>query len=401
MLDRKLGWVAIVAFGGVVAACGADDAGGGNLQNGSAGTGTGGTSVMDATAGTGGGPAMGSAGSGLGTAVGPGTGGMSATAPGGTGGGGGAGGAGGMTGGSGGTMSATPGTSPSPTDPPDISTCAQPPASSTPAAMTAFEVVNTLRLATGAGCAVMVEALNASSTNHCVYYAANTADKMCTADPHGEVESCMSFTGTGPGQRMKAAGYTGNGGSEVMAFNNNPKAAIDQWINSVWHRIPLLDPWTAEIGYGAAAGCDVMDLGRGTPAPDSTVTVYPYDNQVDVPVDFDGSREGPMPPAPSSGWPSGSPINVYAKMLTVTEHVLTKDGDATPIEHVWLTAAESNFLRSGVMMYSNAPLAAMTKYRVEDRRHARRRADQPRVDIHHRHGADRLRLAVVRAATCS
>jgi hypothetical protein len=72
-----------------------------------------------------------------------------------------------------------------------------------------------------------------------------------------------------------------------------------------------------------------------------------------------------MPPAPTSGWPSGSPINVYAKMLTVTEHVLTLDGDDTPIEHVWLTNAESQFLRNGAMLYSNAPFTAQTKYRMK------------------------------------
>jgi hypothetical protein len=150
----------------------------------------------------------------------------------------------------------------------------------------------------------------------------------------------------------------------VMAFANNPQSAVDQWINSVWHRIPLLDPWTAEFGYGAAEGCDVIDLGRGMAAADTTVTVYPYDGQIDVPTSFDGSHEGPMPPAPTTGWPSGSPINVYAKMLSVTEHTVTKDGDPTPLDHVWLTSAESQFLRSGAMIYTNAPFMPMTKYRV-------------------------------------
>jgi uncharacterized protein YkwD len=364
MVDNKVGWVVVVAFAAITSACGDDDVGPG----GNAGTGGANAAGANATAGSGGKGQAGNAGaSGTGGSTSTsGSGGMTATAgSGGNGSGGATSGSGGATSGSGGT-SGTPGTSPSPTDPPDVSTCPAPPASSTDAAKVAFEAVNTLRLKTGAGCAVMVEALSKSSANHCAYYAANADDDMCTADPHGEVESCMNFTGTGPGQRMKAAGYTGNGGgSEVMAFANDPQQAVDMWINSVWHRIPLLDPWTAEFGYGAAEGCDVIDLGRGTPAPDDTVTVYPYDGQIDVPTSFDGSHEGPMPPAPSSGWPSGSPINVYAKMLNATEHTLTKDGDATPIEHVWLTSADSNFLRSGAMIYSNMPFTAMTKYRVK------------------------------------
>ena len=210
----------------------------------------------------------------------------------------------------------------------------------------------------------MAEGLNKSAKNHCDYYAANSADMMCIADPHGEVASCMGYTGADLGTRMKAAGYTGRGSSEVMAFLNNPQGAIDTWVNSVWHRIPILDPWTAELGYGAAANCDTIDFGQGMPMPDDTVVVYPYDGQTGVATEFDGSREGPMPPAPTTGWPSGSPINVYAKMSTVTSHVLTLDGDTKPIDHVWLTTKESQFLRNGVMMYSNAPLTAMTKYRV-------------------------------------
>jgi uncharacterized protein YkwD len=365
MVDSKLGWVAVAALVMVAAGCGGDDDDNAND------TGSGGAHVADGTGGTDAGSggtnagASGKGGSGGSSAM-TGSGGMGNAGMGNAGTGMAGTGSGGMAAGSGGTSSSGTGTSPSPADPPDISTCMPPPASASDAAKTAFMAVNSLRLKTGAGCAVMVEALNASSTNHCEYYAANKADSMCVADPHGEVESCMKFTGTGPGQRMQAAGYTGRGGgSEVMAFNNDPQAAVDQWINSVWHRIPLLDPWTAEFGYGAADGCDVIDLGRGTPAADTTVTVYPYDGQVDVPTSFDGSHEGPMPPAPPTGWPSGSPINVYAKMLDVTEHTVTKDGDATPLEHVWLTSADSQFLRSGAMIYTNAPFMPMTKYRVK------------------------------------
>jgi hypothetical protein len=245
----------------------------------------------------------------------------------------------------------------------DISSCPMPPASASAEAIAALNAVNTLRLASGSGCATMAEALNTSAQKHCEYYAANASDDMCVADPHSEVESCMAFYGQSPGDRMKKAGYT-YGASEVMAFSDDPESAVAQWINSVWHRIPLLDPWTTELGYGHATECDTIDLGRGTPAPDDTVVVYPYNGQADVPTEFNGMYEGPMPPAPPTGWPSAAPINVYAKNLMVTDHVLTLDGDATPIEHVWLTATESNFLRNGVMMYANKPFTAMTKYHV-------------------------------------
>jgi hypothetical protein len=212
------------------------------------------------------------------------------------------------------------------------------------AAAEALEIVNAARLPAGSGCATMI---------------------ACTANPHGEVMDCTGFTGEGLGDRMDAAGYMGRGASEVMAFANDPEQAVAMWINSVWHRLPILDPWITHLGYGGADNCDTIDFGRGTPAPEDTVVLWPYDGQTGLPTTFDGSHEGPEPPAPPTDWPSATPITVYAQDLTVTEHVLTVDGDSAPIDHVWLTSADSNFLRSAIMMYANAPFEANTTYRVK------------------------------------
>jgi hypothetical protein len=195
---------------------------------------------------------------------------------------------------------------------------------------------------------------------------------MCIANPHLEVMGCAGFTGATPGDRMKAAGYTAFGGGEVMAFVNSAQGSVDTWVNSVWHRVPILDPWTTHLGYGSSARCDTIDFGRGTPAPANTVVVYPYDGQTNLPLSFNGANEGPMPPMPATGWPSSTPISVYAQKIMVTEHVLTKDGDATPIEHVWLDAQAEivamdmrRQLTNVVFMYANLPFEANTKYHVK------------------------------------
>jgi uncharacterized protein YkwD len=251
----------------------------------------------------------------------------------------------------------------------DPSTCPPAPDGAAESAVTALNYLNSLRLPAGAGCVRMVLEINKAAENHCKYYVDPANEGMCNANAHNEVMGCAGFTGTGPGQRMAAAGYMARGGGEVMAFSNNPKSAIDQWVNSVWHRIPLLDPWTGDMGYGAAPdACDTIDFGNSAMGvPNTTVLVYPYDGQTDVPTSFNGEYEGPMPPAPTSGWPSASPVTLYARMLNVTEHVLTKDGDTTPIEHVWITGSDpmwGNYLRTSVFMYANTPYEPMTKYRV-------------------------------------
>ena len=132
-------------------------------------------------------------------------------------------------------------------------------------------------------------------------------------------------------------------------------------------------PQTAASGSGSGRGAHEaledarLVLGRDT----DTVVVYPYDGQTGVPTSFNGANEGPMPPAPSTGWPSAMPINVYAQGMTVATHVLTLDTDTTPIAHVWLDAnaagvdpSVKSFLGHTAFMYGNAPFAANTKYHV-------------------------------------
>jgi hypothetical protein len=255
----------------------------------------------------------------------------------------------------------------------DASACGPAPTGVSEKAASALSVVNGYRVPVGSGCISMAAGLNMSSLNHCNYYAMNSANKTCIADVHSEVMSCMGFTGVNLGQRARAAGYTGQGASEVMAFVDDPTRAIASWVNSVWHRIPILDPWTGDMGYGNATRCDTIDFGRGTPkASNDTVVVYPYDGQTGLPTNFDGSREGPMPPAPASGWPSSSPITVYARGIKITEHVITRDGDATPMEHVFLDSASPlldagsrGFLTTSVFLYANQPFMPNTKYRVK------------------------------------
>lgn len=265
-----------------------------------------------------------------------------------------------------------PGTPPNPGGG-DAATCPAPPADAPAAAVQAWTTLNELRVAAGAGCMNLVPALIKSAQSHCDYHAANASNAMCIADAHGEVTSCSGFTGADAQSREVAAGYPRTLAYTEVAtsYGNNPTAAVPSWIDTVWHRIPLLDPWTVDMGYGGAKGCDVIDIGRGmSSAAASTVVVYPYDGQTNVPPSFSG-REGPAPPPPPSGWPSAYPVSVYAQRIVVTEHVITKDGDSTPLPHLWLdskspevSAGLKGYFTNTVFLYG-APLELNTKYRVK------------------------------------
>lgn len=256
----------------------------------------------------------------------------------------------------------------------DTSGCPPPPAGASPESITALNTVNALRVKAGAGCMNLIPALNQSAQAHCNYNAMNTGNASCQAGGHSEVASCAGFTGADVAAREKAAGYSAVGATEVLTqYGNMPAPATQSWVDTVWHRIPVLDPWTTDMGYGGAKGCDIIDFGRGTTgAPTTTVVVYPYDGQTDVPVLFSG-RESPVPPLPATGvWPSSYPVNVYAKNLTVTEHVLMKDGDPTPLPHTWMDSKSPTvdpgykyYLASTAFMYGDAAFAPNTKYRVK------------------------------------
>jgi len=243
--------------------------------------------------------------------------------------------------------------------------CPAPPAGAPAEAVAALNAENTLRVAMGVPCANLVLTLCTAAQNHCDYYSTNNGSATCeAASAHSEVSGCPEFTGESPGTRVKAAGYTGSGWSECMAFMGNPAGAVKMFVDSVYHRVPVLSPWYTDMGYGGGTGCDTMDFGAGpSAAPNTATAFYPYDGQLDVPLSFNGAQEGPTPPAPPGGWPSGYPVILYGKNLTVSAHQIVVDGTTTPLPHLWLDG-DSTLGSSAKVLYTEAPLTANTTYRV-------------------------------------
>jgi hypothetical protein len=218
----------------------------------------------------------------------------------------------------------------------------------------------------------MVPALNTSATNHCNYYASNASNAMCIANPHVEVSGCTGYVAANFGQRETAAGYTCTGGacgaSEVMAFDNNPTAALGQWIGSIYHRSPLLDPRMRDFGYGGATKCDTIDLGEGagSTTPASVIVSYPYNGQTGVGLSFNGAQESPTPPVPPAGWPSAYPITIFlaATSVTLTTDEFGVDGGAQIAHQVLLPQNSGGYLSNAFVLYGNTPLTTKTTYRV-------------------------------------
>lgn len=255
----------------------------------------------------------------------------------------------------------------------DISSCTPPPDGSSESTIRAWTLMNEMRLAAGSTCMNIVPELTESAQKHCDYRAANRGNASCGRSAHDQVAGCPGFTGADVQSREVAAGYPRQlAYTEVaLTYGDNPEQAIPGWLVTPFHRIPMIDPWTTDMGWGGGPGCDVIDFGRGqSPPPAGTVVVYPYDGQTEVPLRFNG-LEAPQPPEPAGGWPSSYPISIYADRLQVADHVLTKDGDATPLDHVWLDKSApvvSLGLRayfSNTAVLYGAPFEANTTYRVK------------------------------------
>jgi len=122
--------------------------------------------------------------------------------------------------------------------------------------------------------------------------------------------------------RARHFGYTGQRSAEVISHVYQPSAAVDHWVDAVFHRYPLSDPETTTAGYGeaqvGALSIQVFDLGQDT-ASNHQPVVYPVDGQVGVPAAFLGSE---IPdPAPNARYPSGYPITIQvgsASILKIT-----------------------------------------------------------------------------------
>ena len=153
------------------------------------------------------------------------------------------------------------------------------------------------------------------------------------------------FSGKTPFDRAGAQGYAGYGVGEVIAFMDDPERSVYGWLETLYHRLLILDPSAIEVGYGHASvhkACpyqlyrhiDVMDIGIGGGGKIGCF-IYPYDDQKDVPVEFEG-YESPQPPAPPNGYPSGPIITVQCigKGWKWLSHEIIDTQTHSSLEHV-------------------------------------------------------------------
>lgn len=242
------------------------------------------------------------------------------------------------------------------------------PDDATPEQIKALERVNWYRDQLGIPLVDMQASLNAMASDHCACYWSHVSEYQTTGmSPHSENPAWDPPCYGDLGARASEHGVSlGGGVSEVMAFVNNPTKAVDGWVATLYHRLPLTDPGTKAIGYGAATQCDTINSSGGASSSDWEV-VYPYDGQQDVDLSWDGA-ESPQPPPPPGGYPSGPIITIqFGGGVTFTiKSSSISDETGTEVPHTLLTPKNDTNLAgsSTASLYSHDPLQPETNYTV-------------------------------------
>ena len=126
---------------------------------------------------------------------------------------------------------------------------------------------------------------------------------------HKEQSDGQGYVGDNVLTRAQHFGYPTRSMAEVITHRQDPAAAVTDWIDSVYHRFPILRSDLLELGYGDAylgpLTVQVMDMSYRETSK-GQVILYPAPNQVDVPTAFNGNE---IPdPAPNAAYPIGYPV---------------------------------------------------------------------------------------------
>ena len=154
----------------------------------------------------------------------------------------------------------------------------------------ALEHVNGLRTAAGLVPMTYSTALGAAAGGHARYLVTNPDQVQRNA--HGETAGTSLFVGATVGARAQFYGYQGGAG-EIINFTDRAELAIDGWMDTLYHRIPLLAPGNTELGYGLAGTAEnpVNVLVTGPGHDSDRVVLWPYPGQTGVPTGWDGAEE--------------------------------------------------------------------------------------------------------------
>ena len=175
----------------------------------------------------------------------------------------------------------------------------------------------------------------------------------------------------------KLPGYTKEGEragkASVIYLGKEGTDAVEGWIGSLLHRIPLMQSRLRKIGYGSARGGPagvtvVLDATNGMGAgKDAPVVIYPADGQKDVPLKFTPEIPDPIPESPDKK--AGYPVTaIFSEGALIKDaKAMIKDPAGTELA-VWVSSPEkpaaADYQRNTIGLIAQEPLKPSTLYTV-------------------------------------
>ncbi|ASS98400.1 hypothetical protein B9L19_03515 [Geobacillus thermocatenulatus] len=163
----------------------------------------------------------------------------------------------------------------------------------------ALNHINEIRAKIGLKPVTLNPFLIKAAENHAKYLVANNITFSSGVDGHSETVGKTGYTGKNVGDRIKAVGGSQtlvSNSSEGIAYNvSSINKGIDSLMDAPLHRTRLIDPQLSSVGVAIVDNIVVLTyyfLEFGTNPEES---IYPYDGQTNVGLEFVGKTERPNP----------------------------------------------------------------------------------------------------------
>jgi hypothetical protein len=201
----------------------------------------------------------------------------------------------------------------------------------------ALDAANAARSAAGLSPLREDPALDEAAQAHAYYYLFNASQSQVSGTGIlAEDPSLPGFTGARGIDRDRHFGFTGARGTELADHALTAAASIESSIDSVYHRLPVVDRETVAAGFGEARVgsivISVLDVGAGAAAAGDP-TVYPADGQSAVPVAFvDNEVPDPLPSGaiPPVGYPVCLQVGGAQQLKVTAGRLVGPDGKEVP-----------------------------------------------------------------------
>ena len=240
----------------------------------------------------------------------------------------------------------------------------EPPAAESPASESAaLERINQYRASAGVPPMAVHPALMEAAAGHVRYYEANQgAESLAGMGLHEQDPAAPGFTGVSMNERARAAGYEGGTVTENAGFGRLD-AAVEWYMDTVNHRLPLIHPSALDVGIAqsAGAGFGIIDVGLRRDSLDVELpAVYPPPGATDVPTTWDGAET--PDPAPGVPRPLGYPITAAFARYQQVDWVATelRNAAGTPLE---LSSPRTDWMRATAII-PHQPLSPGQTYTV-------------------------------------